>query len=405
VATSPLSEGNGTIIIPFLIIESRQSLLGLSSEAIPKASAMTDNNTRHDRGQRNSWCFTINNPSSEWALPGVFITHVQTHPQFRYMIFQEERGTNGTPHYQGYIEFNRSLKFNVVKKLFKDKAHLEFRRGTRNQAREYCKKEESRTDGPFEVGDWRRGGQGTRTDLLALADEIQKGANESDIASEYPVMYIKFHNGINKLIMWSTEVRSEPPKVILCYGPTGTGKTRYCYATYPELYRKPCDTRWFDGYIGQKVLLLDDFGGRTSKMSLLYLLQLLDRYPMLVEAKGKYLHLQSTTIIITTNYHPRLWYDYSNREQSYAALKRRIHEVYWFKSFDHMHLSLSLDSFFDDWFETCDEGRVLIEVTESCSSSSDGEQEGGYMSGLSDLELMEIDSSDSDSWLSESSER
>ncbi len=354
--------------------------------------------------RQRTWCFTINNPSTTWARHGLFIAQVQTCTHFRYMVFQEERGTNNTPHYQGYIEFDSPMRFQAVTMLFLGKAHLEIRRGTRSQAREYCMKEESRTAGPYEVGDWRRGGQGTRNDLLSISDEIQKGANEADIASEYPVSYIKFHSGINKLILLCTDTRTVPPKIILCYGATGTGKTKYCYDKYPELYRKPCDTRWFDGYVGQKVLLLDDFGGSRSKMTLLYLLQLLDRYPLLVEAKGKYVHLQSTVILMTTNIHPRLWYDYNRREESYKALKRRIHQVFHFKKFGQMHLSLSLDSYFDDWFESCNEDTTFVQVTSSMSSSDSDEEPDDIMYGSSDSDIMSLDSSESESCLSDSSE-
>lgn len=326
---------------------------------------------------------------------------MQQHPQFRYMVFQEERSASGTRHYQGYIEFKNTIRFNNMQNLFHGKAHLEPRRGTRNQARNYCMKEESRISGPYEVGDWLKGGQGTRTDLLALSKEIQTGASEADIASEYPVSYIKFHRGINKLIMMCTPARTEPPVIILCYGKTGTGKTKYCYDKYSELYRKPCDTRWFDNYVGQKVLLLDDFGGAMSKMSLLYLLQLLDRYPLIVEAKGKYVHMEATTILLTTNIHPRLWYNYNHRESSYAALKRRIHKVFHFKKFGQMHMCLSKDSFFDEWFESCNEDSIFIEETQvvSLSSSDDGAALGiSHMSISSSSEsgFSTIGSSDSD---------
>lgn len=252
-------------------------------------------------------------------------------------------------YYLGYIEFHRSVRFTWVQKLFYNKAWITNRRGTRDQARDYCMKLESRVKGPFEHGDWRLGGAGTRTDLLAVADRVQQGAKESDIASEYPVQFIKYTRGINTLINLTTTPRTQPPEIILCYGLTGTGKTKYCYDKYPLLYRKPCDTRWFDRYQGQDVLLLDDFGGKMSKMTCLYLLQLLDRYPLLVEAKGTYMTLLATTIIITTNHHPRLWYDWEGREESYAAMKRRIHKVLHFVEFGKAAVDCDMDMFFDNW--------------------------------------------------------
>jgi len=373
----------------------------------------TADRQRVARPQRGAWCFTINNPSTTWNSPADFMADVHGHPthKVRYLVFQLEKGDNGTLHWQGYVEFMRSVRFGIVQVLMKGKAHLEPRRGTRSQARMYCMKTDSREDGPWEVGDWRSGGQGTRNDLVAVADEIERGATEATIASHFPVCYIKYHSGLNKLICLNVKERTEPPTVILCYGPTGTGKTKYCYDTWPELYRKPCESRWFDKYQSQQVLLIDDFGGRASKMSLLYLLQLLDRYPIIVEAKGRYISMQATTIVITTNSHPRLWYDYSRREESYRALARRVHLVYYFKKFGDSHLCISNSSFFSDWSEYCDEDTVFTQVTRpNTPVNSDSEEETTIEMSISSSESENLmsgsreDSSDSSDSSTESAD-
>lgn len=57
-------------------------------------------------------------------------------------------------HYQGYLELRKPLRMQGVKKLLDDNTiHLEKRKGTRDQARDYCKK-----DGKFyEYGTWTLG--------------------------------------------------------------------------------------------------------------------------------------------------------------------------------------------------------------------------------------------------------
>lgn len=303
---------------------------------------------------RRSWCFTINNPMSTWTSGHEeFIVHATDicGTKLRYMVFQVETGDNGTPHYQGYMEFTTPVRFRWLSTVLKNAAHLEWRRGTREQARDYCMKESTRVGGPWEVGTWRSGGQGTRMDLLAVTDYVQTGAKESDVASRFPCAYIKFHGGINKLISLSVPRRTVPPVVTLLYGPTGTGKTKYCWDTFPDLYSKPPSTRWFDGYEAGKVVLLDDFCGASSKVSVLYLLQLLDRYPFMVEAKGKYVPFMAEQVLITTNYHPSQWYNWVGRDSSFQALKRRIHHVYYFSEYGTAHISCSKDTFFDNWCE------------------------------------------------------
>ncbi len=309
--------------------------------------------------QRTAWCFTINNPAEKGLDAPTFFEKLKNDDRVRYFVFQLETGEANTPHFQGYIEFTRSIRFTVVTRLFDGNAHIEARRGTREQARNYCMKDEGRVAGPFEDGNWTLGGAGRRTDILAAYTRIKDGATEADICSEFPETYVKYHNGLNKMLLLSIKPRTEPPRVVLMYGKTGTGKTKWCYDHFPGLYRKPCDTRWFDGYHDQKVLLLDDFGGAMSKMGLLYLLQLLDRYPLLVEAKGKYVSMQATTILITTNHHPDAWYCYDRRAESYKALQRRIHAVFHFVEYGVPALEVDHDIYFEDYFE----GR---EVSEFC---------------------------------------
>lgn len=267
-----------------------------------------------------------------------------------------------------------------MQRLFNNNAWITVRRGTRDQARDYCMKDDTRMDGdpatvvgPFEYGDWRLGGAGTRTDLLAVTDRISAGATESDIASEFPVSYMKYSRGITRLINLHPQPRNQPPEIILCYGPTGTGKTKYCWDTHPLLYVKPCDTRWFDRYQGHEVLLLDDFGGRTSKMSLLYLLQLLDRYPLLVEGKGTYMSMVATTILITTNSHPFSWYDYSNREESYAALQRRVHKVLYFGAFGVPPVNCAMDIFFEGYTPGQTADQFCVEMEEETQETEENQ--------------------------------
>ncbi len=102
-------------------------------------------------------------------------------------------------------------------------SHIEPRRGTRDEARAYCMKADTKIKGPWEYGNWIAGGQGKRNDLLEVADLVADGAGCATIAREFPVQYIKYHRGISKLVQMHVEVRVTPPKVVLCYGKTGTG--------------------------------------------------------------------------------------------------------------------------------------------------------------------------------------
>lgn len=82
-----------------------------------------------------NWCFTLNNPK---AIPDL------RDDRIKYACFQEETGETGTHHIQGYLELRHPLSLTGVRNLTQncglDGAHFEPRRGTAEQARDYCRK-------------------------------------------------------------------------------------------------------------------------------------------------------------------------------------------------------------------------------------------------------------------------
>lgn len=261
-------------------------------------------------------CFTINNPTVQLEL---------TDEKIRYCIYQKERGENGTEHYQGYIEFTNSLSMKAIKLILGDKAHIEARKGTREQARAYCCKDDTRIDGPFEVGIWTKG-QGHRTDLDDVADMVKNKMTIKEVAEEFPVQFIKFNRGIerlNNVINLVPRDVENPPIVEWIYGPTGVGKTRYATNHYGTDYYIKDHTQWWDGYTQQKVIIIDDFDGHWPFRDLL---RLLDRYPFQGQTKGGYIHINSPHIIITCDKTPREVYE-GKPEHEISQLNRRINSL------------------------------------------------------------------------------
>ena len=160
-------------------------------------------------------------------------------------------------------------------------AHFEPRRGTRDQARDYCRKAETKVDGPWEHGAFGAGGQGCRTDLLAVKEAIDSGATDLEIAEATlaptvlpPCLYQLPPPG-------SKLPRTGRPKSMSSMGP-GTGKSRYCQDNSRNAYWKQID-KWWCGYEDHADVVLDDFYGWLPWN---VLLRISDRYPVLVETKG-----------------------------------------------------------------------------------------------------------------------
>jgi len=107
------------------------------------------------------------------------------------------------------------------------------------------------------------------------------------------------------------------------WGKTGTGKSRFCYDQVQDRsVWRPGDYKWFDGYAGQEIIIIDDYRGEYA---LPVFLNLCDRYPMQVPVKGGFANWCPKKIYITSNVNPNLWY--STDGFSLDAFKRRLDVV------------------------------------------------------------------------------
>jgi hypothetical protein len=109
------------------------------------------------------------------------------------------------------------------------------------------------------------------------------------------------------------------------YGAPGTGKSRKAREENPGLFLKQ-QNKWWDGYEGQKVVLIDDFDKGGACLGH-YLKIWADRYACTGEIKGGMIPLNFTKFIITSNYSPEeIW---SDDKVLVEAITRRFDLVYF----------------------------------------------------------------------------
>jgi hypothetical protein len=262
-----------------------------------------------------TWCFTLNNYTVEEEAA---IAELEW--ELRYVCYGKEVGEGGTAHLQGYLELKSRRPRGVVKRSISwlARSHLEPRRGSQQQAIDYCAK-----DGDFhEFGDKQRPGR--RTDLEHVRAAIDNGATMAEISSNHFAIYLQYGKGLQAYRNLHSSPRKWKSHVRVLWGRTGTGKTRWVYHFLGDraLFKYPgTDTTsiWFDGYDGHEVVLFDDFrGDKTMPFDLL--LRLLDRYPMDVPIKGGFVSWKPRKIWITSNTAPNDWY----ASTECAPLWRRI---------------------------------------------------------------------------------
>lgn len=261
------------------------------------------------------WVFTVNNPQEQ--------LDPATWPDCRYACWVLEKGEQGTPHYQGYVEFSKPKRRAAVSRCL-PRAWLEPRKGTREAARAYAMKDsDGKLDGPWEYGSFEAGGAGRRNDLRAVQEAIKSGVSMDKIADDFFPQWVKYRQAFAQYQAMVAPPRRTEVYVEVIVGPTGTGKTRSAMDRFPDAFIKEAD-KWWDGYTGQEVVVWDEFKGCYPWTRLL---RCIDRYPYQAEVKGGYVPMRATKFIFTSNSLPSDWYDGSKFHLD--ALYRRVSKWVW----------------------------------------------------------------------------
>lgn len=248
------------------------------------------------------WSFTVNNPGDY-------------RPAFNagsmaYLVFQLERGAEGTPHLQGYVRFTARKRMSTVKReLGNEGAHVEIAEGTEEHNRNYCTKLESRIEPPSEFGVYESsaGKQGKRSDLEHVADMVAQGAPMKEIALAHPGDFIRYHHGIKA---YRLAVQDKPPnqrnvEVIVLWGSTGTGKTHRVLTTWPDCYSvEPGRDPW-SGYVTQETIFFDEFDWHLWPIDKMK--KILDKWPFELDRRYQNAFAAWTRVVICCNQNPATW--------------------------------------------------------------------------------------------------
>lgn len=235
-----------------------------------------------------------------------------------YLKGQKEIGANGFEHWQFIAVFNKQVTLNQAKSHFHQSIHLEVSRSS--AANEYVWKEDTRVDGSqFELGELPKS-KARKADW----DKVFDAAKSGEFDSIPKDILIRNYSAIKRIRVDNMQPPERPDITVHVYwGKSGVGKTRRAWHEAGEpsdVYIKNPNTKWWDGYRGQKKVIIDEFTGRIDWS---YLAVWFDRYPCNVEVKGFSVPLQATEFWVTSNLTPNNWYpDLTNEQQ--MALQRRI---------------------------------------------------------------------------------
>lgn len=242
-------------------------------------------------------------------------------------------------HIQMYMQRLKKARFGLLNKKVKELGlrqnwHIEQARGTSTQNIEYCTKgtgdwtyssgvvkfSEQLTEPVWINKDKMVKSRGQRTDLKTIYEELKGGKTPQEIMHDYPSTYMRNMKAINNVYQQlidekNAQSRPENLECFLLYGKKGTGKTSDVLDKFAQEYgyeRKDVfilsagnyGNVWFNGYKGQKILLIDEYDPQSMPRHILLSI-MNDNYRFKGEVKGQ----ESITanwdlVFITSNYTP-----------------------------------------------------------------------------------------------------
>lgn len=266
------------------------------------------------------WVFTLNNYTEEQ----IDTIKTLSKENCRYIVFGKEVApTTGTPHLQGYVYFDHAKTMGGVKKnIGINNIWLHVANGSPTANTTYCSK-----DGQvFEYGE--KPSQGKRTDINELKIMILEGKSTVDeITIENPEAYHQYGRTLEKIedISHRSKFRTTMTKGTWITGETGSGKSHTAFKDYnPKTHYlfNTEDKGWWDGYTGQKTVIINDFKGEIKYGTLL---QLIDKWPYTVPRRNRPpMPFTSEEVIITSIMKPNEVYHNLNAKDGIDQLLRRI---------------------------------------------------------------------------------
>jgi len=245
-----------------------------------------------------------------------------------YIKGQLEIGEGGFVHWQLLLYFNDKKTKSFVREMMGDGVGT-FYELTRNEkgSEGYVWKDETQVVGTrFEMGT-RPMRMNSKVDWGVICEQAVVGNLES-IRSENPGVYVRCYGSLKRIKLDHSKPKARNNvRIEVYYGVSGAGKSHKAWEELgmDNTYLKIPTTKWWDGYQGEKNVLVDEFRGQVSISLLLTWLDPAGK-PLRLETKGGGCNAEFERVILTTNKHPSEWYPEED-EMTKAALMRRLNII------------------------------------------------------------------------------
>lgn len=266
---------------------------------------------------------TLSAARNVWTPSELLLEHCQ------YAKGQLELGEGGFLHWQFVLYFASRRRLAAVLAFLPAGAHAEVVRN-RQAALDYVGKDDTCADveSRFEFGQLPFA-RNSATDWAA----VRRSAGAGDYDSIPDDIMLRYTSNI---LLYGRMNLPEPPQrdninARYYYGVSGAGKSHQAFtearalACEKGIYVKLNSNKWWDGYKGQRCVVIDDFEGQIG---LAHLKRWLDKFPCFVEVKGGTVPLLATEFWITSNYSIQELFPNANAA-SIQAIRRRLRIVHY----------------------------------------------------------------------------
>ena len=252
-----------------------------------------------------------------------------------------EVGDKGTPHIQGAVIWPSPMSYRAAQKKLCASgkcATIKMAKGAKWSHQSYCKKDgQVIRDDPYDDGP----GQGCRTDIIELRDAVKRKATDAELCDEHPVGTAKYLRFIG--FCRSAYNEADPPATLpfgskadmglWLWGPTNVGKTTHMLKVHAGMYEKnmetPTNARWWDGYVNQDVVYIDDPPAKVAPALWDYLKRWVQEKPFRAQGEtgGPQRLIRFKKLIVIANVSPRVYFGPVFVKSIFESRFKTIHRV------------------------------------------------------------------------------
>lgn len=272
---------------------------------------------------------------TQWNVDCDYLSIMSASGGPRYVAYGLETcPKTGRPHHQAFVYFSSprgggKCSCNKIGDLFGPiHCFAQGMKGSIDQNVDYSTKA---TNGVLtEFGN--KPAQGKPLVLDEVRDRILAGETVDELALEVPWLFHQYGRTLSRIEQITLRKQFRHPtgthrfmtEGIWYTGPTGSGKSHSAFQNFsPEThYVKNINEDWWDGYVGQETVIINEF---RAQISFSEILDLVDKWPKNVKWRNREsVPFLAKTVIITSILTPEQCYHGKTRGEDWAQFHRRF---------------------------------------------------------------------------------